>query len=72
MEESVNGLETIGTVTASTNINVRVSANTDAESLGILAGGETADLFANEGEWCKVKYKGRVAYVKSDYVSISQ
>lgn len=69
MEESASGLESIGTVTASQNINIRAAASTDSESLGILAGGESLDLFAVEGEWCKVKYNNRVAYVKSEYVS---
>lgn len=69
MEESVSGLDVIGTVTASQNINIRAAASTDAESLGILAGGESLDLFAIEGEWCKVRYNKRVAYVKSEYVT---
>lgn len=69
LEESTDELEVIGTVTASQNINIRVAASTEAESLGILAGGESLDLFANEGEWCKVRYNNRVAYVKSDYVT---
>lgn len=66
--ESAEGLTAIGTVTAATNINVRASASETAERLGVLAGGETVDLYANENGWCKIKYRGQIAYVKADYV----
>lgn len=68
MAESADGAETIGTVTATTNINVRVSASETAERLGVLAGGETVDLIAREDGWCKIKYNGQIGYVKADYV----
>lgn len=66
--ESAAGAESIGTVTAVTNINVRASASETADRLGILAGGESVDLIANENGWCKIKYNGRIGYVKADYV----
>ncbi len=66
--ESTDGAEIIGTVTATTNINVRASASEDAERLGVLAGGESVDLLANENGWCKINYNGRIGYVKADYV----
>ena len=69
MEETVAGLQAIGTVAATTNINVRTSASQESASLGILAGGSSVELFANEGEWCKVSYEGRVGYVKSEFVT---
>ena len=56
-------------MTATTNINVRSAASETAERLGVLAGGSTLDLIANENGWCKVKYNGQVGYVKSDYVT---
>lgn len=68
MQESAAGAEVIGTVTASTNINVRASASQTAERLGVLAGGESVDLFENMGDWCKIKYNGQIGYVKSEYV----
>jgi uncharacterized protein YgiM (DUF1202 family) len=68
MEKSAEGQETIGTVKATTNINVRAAANETAAKLGVLTGGDTADLIAVEGEWCKIKYDGQVAYVKAEYV----
>lgn len=68
MQESAAKAETIGTVTATTNINVRASASETADRLGVLAGGETVDLVEIVNGWCKIKYDGRIAYVKADYV----
>ncbi len=67
--ESANGLQSIGIVTATTNINVRTSASETAEKLGVLVGGESVDLYANENGWCKINYNGQVGYVKADYVN---
>lgn len=69
LEESTENLEVIGTVTATTSINVRAAASQDSERLGLLTGGESLELLAIEDGWCKVKYNGRVAYVKADYVT---
>ena len=68
MEESAAGQATVGKITATTNINVRASASETASKLGVLAGGDSADLIAEEGEWCKIKYNGQVGYVKTEYV----
>lgn len=68
MRESAAGAEVIGTVTASTNINVRASASETADRLGVLAGGETVDLLENLDGWCKIRYNDQVGYVKADYV----
>lgn len=69
LEESAEGQEVIGTVTANTNVNVRAAASETAELVGILVGGDTAELLANENGWCKIKYDGKVAYVKGEYVT---
>jgi uncharacterized protein YraI len=69
MDESAEGQDVIGTVTATTNINVRSSASETADRLGVLAGGESLDLLAEENGWCKVNYNGQIGYVKSEYVS---
>ena len=66
--ESAVGAETIGTVTATTNINVRASASETADRLGVLSGGDSAELIGTEGDWSKIKYKGQTGYVKSEYV----
>ena len=68
-EENVAEQETIGTITATTNLNVRAAASADAERLGLLSGGSSLDLFAVENGWCKVNYNGQVGYVKADYVT---
>lgn len=66
--ESTDNVEVIGKIKAKTNINIREKAGTDSESLGILTGGDAADLVAVEGEWCKIKYNGKIGYVKSEFV----
>lgn len=68
MQENAAGAEVIGTVTASTNINVRASASETADRLGVLAGGETVDLLENLDGWCKIRYNNQIGYVKADYV----
>lgn len=66
--ESAAGQNVIGTVTANTNVNVRAAASQTAEKLGMLTGGESLDLLAVEGDWCKVVFNGQVAYVKAEFV----
>lgn len=68
LAESAAGAETIGTVTATTNINVRASASETADRLGVLSDGDSAELVGTEGDWSKIKYNGQVGYVKSEYV----
>ena len=65
--ESVTGTP-IGRVTATTTVNVRMSASQDAEKLGVLAGGDSVDLLEKVGDWCKINYNGTVGYVKSEFV----
>lgn len=66
--ESAANVETIGTVTADTNVNVRATASETGTKLGIVVGGETLDLVAREGDWCKVVYNGQIGYVKAEFV----
>lgn len=66
--QSADGVQAVGTVTATTNINVRASASESADKLGILSGGDTAELIANDGEWSRIRYNGQVGYVKSEYI----
>ena len=68
LAESAAGTETIGTVTATTNINVRASASETADRLGVLSGCDSAELVGTEGDWSKIKYNGQIGYVKSEYV----
>ena len=66
--ENVDNLQVIGTVIATTNINVRAEASKTSTKLGILIAGDAAELLAHEGEWCKIKYNGEIGYVKAEYV----
>lgn len=68
MEESASGVASIGTVKATTNVNVRASASETGTKLGTLVGGDTAELIALEGDWCKIKFDGQIAYVKAEFV----
>ncbi len=58
----------IGTVTATSNVNVRMAASETADRLGVLAGGEVVDLLGRENGWCKINYNGQIGYVKEDFV----
>ena len=69
MEESADGQQVIGTVTANENVRVRAAASEDAEQLGLMVGGDSLELLANENGWCKVIYDGKVGYVKADFVT---
>lgn len=69
VQESVKKYEAIGKVKATDNINVRAEASTDSAKIGTLVKGEVVDLFAEEGEWCKINYKGQIAFVKAEYVT---
>lgn len=66
--ESAEGSESIGSVTATTNINVRSAASETSEKLGIIAGGDSLELISKENGWCKVKFEGQIGYVKEEYV----
>lgn len=68
VQEGAAGQPTIGTIKAKTNINVRAAASETAEKLGVLAGGDSAELIAVENGWCKIKYNGKIGYVKAEYV----
>lgn len=69
MEESAGGVEAVGTVTATSAVNVRSAADETANRLGVLPMGESLDLLGNEGDWCKVRYNGQVGYVKAEFVT---
>lgn len=66
--ESAEGAEVIGSITAASNVNVRASASETADRLGVLTGGDSAELLAKENGWCKIIYEGQIGYVKEDFV----
>lgn len=67
--ESASGISANGTVTVKESVRVRGSASTEGEVLGTVYGGDKLDLIEQKSNgWTKVKYQGKVGYVKSDYV----
>jgi len=51
------------------SVKIRKGASTDSESLGTVFGGEILDVIMKQADgWTKIKYKGEIAYVKSEYV----
>jgi uncharacterized protein YgiM (DUF1202 family) len=64
----VEGGEIIGTVTATSNVNIRAEANETADKIGVVTGGEQVSLISRENGWCKITYNGLVGFVKEDYV----
>ncbi|MBP5281358.1 MAG: SH3 domain-containing protein [Lachnospiraceae bacterium] len=68
VQESALKYTPIGKVKATDNINVRADASTDSSKIGTLVKGDEVDLLAVEGEWCKINFKGQIAYVKAEYV----
>ena len=60
---------TTGTVTAKVNVRIRAAASENSEKLGTAYAGEVLDVIMKQADgWTKINYKGRTAYVKSDYV----
>lgn len=60
---------TTGTVTARVNVRIRAAASETSEKLGTAYAGEVLDVIMKQADgWTKINYKGRIAYVKSDYV----
>lgn len=61
-------------VTATSSVRVRSSTN-DASAdniLGTLFPGESCDLIMEQADgWCKIKYNGETAYVKTEFVEIN-
>ncbi len=57
------------TVTVKENVRVRASASEEGEKLGTAYVGEKLEVIMKQADgWTRIKYNGRTAYVKSDYV----
>lgn len=62
-------VETNGTVTVVETVRIRSSASENSEKLGTAYAGEKLELIMKQADgWTKIKYNGKTAYVKSDYV----
>ncbi len=62
--ESASG----GQITVKENVNVREGASETAKKLGVAYRGDKFDLIEKSNGWCKIKYNGKEAYVKADFV----
>lgn len=69
-QEPESGSEdVIGTVTANTTVNIRSSASQTSSKVGVVYEGEKLDLLEKRSDgWSKIRYDGKVAYVKSEFV----
>lgn len=63
-EETV---ETSGTVTATTNVNVRSEASQDSDRIGSAQSGTSYNLLEDQGEWYKIDFNGTTGYVKAEF-----
>ena len=56
-------------MTVKENVRVRASASESGDKLGTAYVGEKLEVIMKQADgWTKIKYNGRTAYVKSDYV----
>lgn len=60
---------TEGTATVTDTVNVRKSASTSADKLGVCYPGEELEVVMKQADgWTRVKYKGETGYVKSEFL----
>ena len=68
-DNSENTEETDGYVTVKETVNIRSGQSETSDRVGVAYKGEKLELIMKLADgWCKVKYDGETAYVKSDYV----
>ncbi len=54
--------------TAKEYVNIRAQASAEAEALGKLRAGKTADVISADGGWAQITYEGVTGYVSRDYI----
>ncbi len=60
---------TTGTVTVKENVRIRSGASETSDKLATAYAGDKLEVIMKQADgWTKIKYKGKTAYVKSDYV----
>ena len=58
-----------GTVKVKENVRIRSSASENSEKIGVAYAGTTLEVIMKRADgWTEIKYNGKSAYVKSDYV----
>ncbi len=58
----------VGSGVATTNVNIRSQASETSEKIGVLVGGDTAEILSVENGWSKIRYNGLEGYVKSEFI----
>lgn len=58
-----------GTVRVKENVRIRSAASENSEKIGVAYAGTTLEVITKRADgWTEIKYNGKSAYVKSDYV----
>lgn len=61
--------KTTGTVTVKENVRIRSGASETADKIATAYVGEKLDVIMKQADgWTKIKYNGKIAYVKSEFV----
>lgn len=67
--ETAASAATTGTVTVKENVRIRSGASETSEKLATAYTGDKLEVIMKQADgWTKIKYQGKTAYVKSDYV----
>lgn len=67
--ETAASTETTGTVTVKENVRIRSGASETSEKIATAYKGTKLEVIMKQADgWTKIKYNGKTAYVKSDYV----
>lgn len=67
--QSNDDMTTTGKVTVIENVRIRSGASENSEKIATAYVGQKLDLIMKQADgWTKIKYNGKVAYVKSEYV----
>ncbi len=67
--ETAASAATTGTVTVKENVRIRSGASETSEKLATAYAGDRLEVIMKQADgWTKIKYQGKTAYVKSDYV----
>lgn len=68
-DETPASTATSGTVTVKENVRIRSGASETSEKLATAYKGDKLEVIMKQADgWTKIKYNGKTAYVKSDYV----
>ncbi len=68
-QQEAGGTAATGTVTVKENVRIRSGASENSEKLGTAYMGDKLEVIMKQADgWTKIKYNGKTAYVKSEFV----